>query len=161
MQQLIIICPLSSGVSRETLDSSKQPLSTTLLYADKKSCLEAAEKVKTISSINVHQLTMRHEMSHELVLYLDREGLKSLWNVVFSHGDRSSGLHAGLLGVKMSSNFTVWLEVPAGLRMADRTGKSAWVQSHGKRCNELSSVLANWEGSKHTNQLSFLCLDHP
>ena len=110
-------------MSREALDSSNQPLSATLLYADKKSCLEAAEKVKTISSVNVHQLTMRHEMSHELVLYLDREGLKSLWNVVFSHGDRSSGLHAGLLGVKMISNLTVWLDGPANVRLAERTGE--------------------------------------
>ncbi len=102
---------------REILDSSKQPLSTTLHYADMKSCQEAAEHVKTVSSINVHQLTMRHELSHELELFLDRGGLKSLWKVLFSQS--SSKLTCGLLGLTLGSNFTVWLKIPTHVR--DRT----------------------------------------
>ncbi len=106
-----------SAAPRESLDSSKQPLSTTLHYADMKSCQEAAEHVKTVSSINVHQLTMRHELSHELELFLDRGGLKSLWEVLFSQG--SSKLTYGLLGLTLGSNFTVWLKIPTHVR--DRT----------------------------------------
>ena len=106
-----------SAAPREILDSSKQPLSTTLHYADMKSCQEAAEHVKTVSSINVHQLTMRHELSHELELFLDRGGLKSLWKVLFSQS--SSKLTCGLLGLTLGSNFTVWLKIPTHVR--DRT----------------------------------------
>ena len=105
--------------SRENLDSSKNPLSTTLHYADKKSCQEAAEHVKTVSSINVHQLTMRHEMSHELELFLDREGLKNLWKVLFSTAP--SKLINGLLGLTLSSHFTVWLKKPISLRLGERS----------------------------------------
>lgn len=63
-------------------------------------------------------------MSHELVLYLDREGLKNLWQIVFSAVEmKSRDLLAGLLGIKMSSNFTVWLDVPSSLKTTDRIGE--------------------------------------
>lgn len=106
---------MAPGLNRDNLDSNKQPLSTTLHYADKKSCQEAAEHVKTISSINVHQLTMRHELSHELELFLDREGLKSLWKVLFVQSGASQ-LIVGLLGVTLGANCTVWIKTPSHAR---------------------------------------------
>ncbi len=97
------------------MDISKQPLSTTLHYSDKKSCQEAAEHVKTISSINVHQLTMRHEVSHDLELFQDREGLKSLWKVLFLQSEPKK-LTLGLLGVTLGAGCTVWISIPPHVR---------------------------------------------
>ena len=98
-----------SGTTRESsIDSSKR-LNVTLLYNSKSSCTEAADRVKTIPAINVHQLTMKHEQTHQLLLFLDREGLRSLWKVLFS-GVTPSSLHGGLLGVIVDSNVMVWLK---------------------------------------------------
>ena len=62
---------------------------------------------------------MTHEhLYHHLLLYLDREGLKELWKILFpgtkkdsstSSSSSSLGLHTGLLGVMMDS-IVVWLK---------------------------------------------------
>lgn len=89
--------------------------STTLIYVNKNSCLDAAERVKVTSGINVHQLTMRHEhLYHHLLLYLDREGLKELWKILFPTPPQDvttppTGLHSGLLGIILDST-VVWLK---------------------------------------------------
>ena len=89
-------------------------MSVTLLYANKSSCLVAAERVKVMVAINVHQLTMRHEYHyHRLLLYLDKEGIKELWKLVFyssSFSISQPGLHIGLLGVILDNAVTVWLD---------------------------------------------------
>ena len=93
---------------REGVDPSKS-LNTTLLFADKSSCSDAAEKVKTMPAIKVHQLTISHEQqSHQLLLYLDQEGLRNLWKVLFNSDNSQSSLHSGLLGVVLDSGVTVW-----------------------------------------------------
>ena len=92
------------------MDPSKS-LNTTLLYADKSSCSDAAEKVKTMAAVKVHQLTISHEQhSHQLLLYLDHEGLRNLWRVLFSLENSNSSLHSGLLGVVLDSGVTVWCQ---------------------------------------------------
>ncbi len=89
------------------------------------------------SAVNVHQLTMRHESSHHLLLlYLDREGLKELWKLVFSVTSPSQpGLHAGLLGVVLDDAVTVWLD--GGVAMSQMGGAqmkqaSSGITSHGE-----------------------------
>ena len=60
-------------------------------------------------AIKVHQLTISHEQqSHQLLLYLDHEGLRNLWKVLFSSENSNSALHSGLLGVVLDSGVTVW-----------------------------------------------------
>jgi len=90
----------------------EKKLTTTLLYGNKSSCLEAAELVKVMSEVNVHQLTMRHErLHHLLLLYLDRDGLKELWKLIFAKTSSSHpGLRTGLLGVVLDDAVTVWLD---------------------------------------------------
>ena len=98
-------------------------ISTTLLYSNKSSCKDAAERVKVTSGINVHQLTMRHEhLYHQLLLYLDKDGLKELWKILFMSGSQDYGaapsspigLHMGLLGI-MFDRTVVWLNRAAAL----------------------------------------------
>ena len=93
-------------------------ISTTLLYSNKTSCKDAAERVKVTSGINVHQLTMRHEhVYHQLLLYLDRDGLRELWKVLFVGGAQEAspaGLQVGLLGIMLDKT-VVWLNRAAAM----------------------------------------------
>ena len=68
---------------------------------------------------------MRHEHSyHHLLLYLDRDGLRELWKILFlttppqdaatTPSSGSAGLHIGLLGF-MFDNTVVWLKRSAAL----------------------------------------------
>lgn len=100
-------------------DSVENKISTTLIYINKSSCLDAAERVKVTSGVNVHQLTMRHEhLYHHLLLYLDRDGLRELWKVLSLAAPRDvatpTGLQSGLLGVMLEST-VVWLKRAAAL----------------------------------------------
>ena len=95
-------------------------INTTLLYINKNCCLDAAERVKVTSGINVHQLTMRHEhLYHHLILYQDREGLKELWKILFQTvSSQDTGglprLQNGLLGI-MLDKMVVWLSRAAAM----------------------------------------------
>lgn len=121
-------------------DAIENKTSVTLLYVNKVSCLDAAERVKVTSGINVHQLTMRHEHAyHQLLLYLDRGGLKELWKILFpptcssSHESAAScspGLHNGLLGI-MLENIVVWLKRAAALESSAPL-PSPMETSHGR-----------------------------
>ena len=99
-----------TGLSR---DSMEDKMSVTLLYTNKSSCLDSAERVKVTSAINVHQLTIHHErLYHRLLLYLDRSGVVELWKLVFHSPLPPSqpGLHTGLLGVVLDNAVTVWMD---------------------------------------------------
>ena len=114
-----------TSAPREGVDPSKS-LNTTLLFADKSSCSDAAEKVKTMPAIKVHQLTISHEQqSHKLLLYLDHEGLRNLWKVLFSSENSNSSLHSGLLGVVLDSGVTVWCKPGNTNRLDGSSGGSA------------------------------------
>ena len=103
---------------------------------NKTSCLDAAERVKVTSGINVHQLTMRHEhLYHHLLLYLDQEGLRELWKILFPQvapqdTGTSSGFHSGLLGVMMD-NTVVWLKRTAAIGTSISSLPSAMETSQG------------------------------
>ena len=123
-----------------TRDASGNKISTTLLYANKNSCLDAAERVKVTSGINVHELTMKHEhFYHHLLLYLDRGGLKELWKILFplppSEPSNSPGLHSGLLGIMVNSAITVWLKRAAVIRNSVSPLPSPMETSQGMNYN--------------------------
>lgn len=130
-------------------DSVENKISTTLLYLNKSSCKDAAERVKVTSGINVHQLTMRHEhLYHQLLLYLNRDGLKELWKILFISGSQDLGvgpispigLHRGLLGI-MLDRTVVWLNRAAALGKVTvspipspmETLKGEWEGKEGER----------------------------
>ena len=77
-----------------------------------------------MSTIKVHQLTISHEQqSHQLLLYLDREGLRNLWKILFN-ADNSccSSLHNGLVGVVLDSGLTVWCKASAAAMVKSDDG---------------------------------------
>lgn len=80
----------------------------TLLYSDNSSGLNSADKIKSMSSVGATQITLTQDSKHHLLtLHLDSNGMESLWKVVC--GSAGSGIHAGLLALRLEGGVTVWL----------------------------------------------------
>lgn len=80
----------------------------TLLYSDNSSGLNSADKIKSMSSVGATQITLTQDSKHHLLtLHLDSNGMESLWKVVC--GSAVTGIHAGLLAVRLEGGVTVWL----------------------------------------------------
>jgi len=80
-------------------EDDTKPLAIALLYTDKNSCLEAADKLKNMNVINASHLQLKLEQFDQLSMCTDREGLCNLWRILFSE---PTPIHVGLLGVSMS-----------------------------------------------------------
>ena len=77
-----------------------------LLYSDNSSCLEAADKIKNLGTINASQLKLTQDQFHQLSMKIEQQGLRNLWMVLFSEG--SNLLHPGLVGISIAGTI-IWL----------------------------------------------------
>lgn len=80
-----------------------------LLYSDNGSGLNAADKIKSMTSVGATQITLTQDGKyHQLALYVDSAGMESLWKVVWG-GSGLAAIHVGLLAVRLEGGVTMWL----------------------------------------------------
>lgn len=80
----------------------------TLLYTDRSTCLEAADRIKNLGTVNATHVQLTQEQFHHLSMFMGRNGLQNLWKVLFS--ESSKLLHSGLVGVSLGSSVAVWVK---------------------------------------------------
>ena len=88
-------------------EDSAKPVNVLLLYTDKNSCLEAADKLRSMNAINASHLQLKLEQFDQLSMCVDRNGLHNLWRLLFGE---PTAIHVGLLGINISGTVTVWLK---------------------------------------------------